>query len=382
MKKVIVSLLALALATTGAFAAVDFSGELIAGYAFQYNDIHDEWTNHIMGQDGEDTNTTKLLLGIGDEDGLWNVSIEGNPTLDDSGAVSGDISVDLAKLIGGSDTDWTAAVALNVLDRMTGLRAYSMAYNLDRIRSAEVGMWTSLTLGYSDLVKLYVGGSPNTVLADDTNDITANEGDLMVSALVSPLDGLSVSATYMLKGDGQDSGLNSDDSLNNFGKGIIGASADINITRLIGLDFDLGVGLSEKYVFEGDNNVFAAAVYAGFDPVSIQLQYGLITYGDARTAVGEKVPTNDDKEHFIYAGVDVTAVENLLLDAYFGAYNAAEFADSWFIGADVGYTVKNVTFQLGLEYGAGTSYNYADNYYKTDDSGAGLWIVPSIAVAW
>lgn len=197
MKKVIVSLLALALATTGAFAAVDFSGELIAGYAFQYNDIHDEWTNHIMGHDGEDTNTTKLLLGIGDEDGLWNVSIEGNPTLDDSGAVSGDISVDLAKLIGGPDTDWTAAVALNVLDRMTGLRAYSMAYNLDRIRSAEKGMWTSLTLGYSDLVKLYVGGSPNTVLADDTNDITANEGDLMVSALVSPLDGLSVSATYI-----------------------------------------------------------------------------------------------------------------------------------------------------------------------------------------
>ena len=67
-KKGIVSLLALALATTGAFAAVDLSGELIAGYAFQYNDIHDEWTNHIMGQDGEDTNTTKLLLGIGDDE--------------------------------------------------------------------------------------------------------------------------------------------------------------------------------------------------------------------------------------------------------------------------------------------------------------------------
>ena len=381
MKKLIVSLLILSLAVSGAFAAVDFSGELVAGYAFQYNDGRDEWTNHIMGQDGEDTNTTKLNLGISDENGIWSVMIEGTPTMDDSGAVSGDITVDIAKLI-SSDTDWTAAVGLNVLDRMTGLRAYSMAYNLDRIRTAETGVWASLTLGYSDFVQLFIGGSPKTVDTDDTNNVGANEGDLMVSALIAPLDGLSVSATYALKSDGQDSGLYSDDHLNNFGDGIIGASADINITKLVGLDFDFGIGLSEKYVFGDGNNIFAAAIYGGFDPISFELQYGLVTYGEARSTVGTVAPTNDDTEHFIYAGVDITAVDNLLLDVYFGAYNAAEFADSWFVGADVGYTVKSVTFKLGLEYGAGASYNYDDNYYKTGDSGAGLWIVPSISVAW
>ena len=204
----------------------------------------------------------------------------------------------------------------------------------------------------------------------------------MVSALIAPIDGISVSATYALKGDGQDSGLYSDDHLNNFGDGIIGASADINITKLVGLDFDFGIGLSEKYVFGDGNNIFAAAIYGGFDPISFELQYGLVTYGEARSTVGTVAPTNDDTEHFIYAGVDITAVDNLLLDAYFGAYNAAEFADSWYIGGDVGYTMSNVTYKLGIEYGGGTSYAYDDNYYATDKSAAGLWIVPSISVAF
>ena len=369
MKKAIVSLLVLALAVTGAFAAVDFSGELVAGYAFQYNDKNDEWTNHIMGQDGEDTNTTKLNLGIADENGLWKVTIEGTPTIDDSGAVSGDLSVDLAKLIAGPETDWTAAIGLNVLDRMTGLRAYAMADDLDRVRTAETGVWASLTLGYSDFVKLFVGGSPKTVDTTDTNNTEANEGDFMVSALVAPLDGLAVSATYVLKGDAQDSGLDAA-TMNNFADGLVGASADINLAKLIGLDFDLGVGLSEKYDIGGKNNLFAAAIYAGFDPLAIEVQYGLKSYDQSET------------EHFLYAGVDITAIEALLLDAYFGAYNMAEFEDSWFIGADVGYTVRNITFQLGIEYGAGTSYSYDDTYYKTSNAGAGLWIVPSISVAW
>ena len=380
MKKIIVSLLVFAIALSSATAAVDFSGELVAGYAFQYNDKADEWSNHIMGQDGEDTNTTMLNFGIADTEGLWKVTIEGTPSLDDDGAVSGDLAVDLAKLIAGPETDWTATIGLNVLDRMMGLRAYSMADNLDRIRTAETGLWTSLTLGYSDLFTVMVGGSPKTLDTDDTNNIGANDGDFMVSALVSPISGLSVSATYVLKGDAQDSGINSSDSLNNFGEGIIGASADINIAELAGLDFDLGLGLSEKYVFGEGNNLFAAAVYAGFDPFAFEVQYGLVTYGDERT-IGA-LALDNATEHFLYAGIDITVVDNLLLDAYFGAYNMAEFQDSWFIGADVGYSVKNVLFKLGLEYGAGSSWNYDDNYYRTGDSGAGLWIVPSISVAW
>ena len=368
MKKFIVSLLVLSAVLFTASAAVDFSGELVAGYAFQYND---EWTNHIMGQDGEDTNTTSLILSIADDGGIWSVGIEGFLVTDESGAVSGDVSVDLAKLIAaafGNDTNWSLDLSLLANDRLTAFRAYSMQKNLDRIRTENVGLWTSLTLGYGDFASIMVAGSPKTVAVDnDFNGLSANNGDLMVSAIVNPLSGLSVSAGYVLNGDPSDSGI---DRNNSNADGIIGASADINIAELVGLDFGLGIGLSEKYDFGGENNIFAAAVYGTFDPVGFELQYGLKNYGD------------DTTEHFVYAGVDVTAVENMLLDAYFGAYNAAEFNDSWFVGADIGYTISDISFKLGVEYGAGTSYNYDDSYYKTSDSGAGLWIVPSVSVAW
>ena len=368
MKKFIVSLLVLSAVLFTASAAVDFSGELVAGYAFQYND---EWTNHIMGQDGEDTNTTSLNLSIADDGGIWSVGIEGFLVTDESGAVSGDVSVDLAKLIAaafGNDTNWSLDLSLLANDRLTAFRAYSMQKNLDRIRTENVGLWTSLTLGYGDFASIMVAGSPKTVAVDnDFNDLSANNGDLMVSAIVNPLSGLSVSAGYVLNGDTSDSGI---DRNNSNADGIIGASADINIAELVGLDFGLGIGLSEKYDFGGENNIFVAAVYGAFDPVGFELQYGLKNYGD------------DTTEHFVYAGVDVTAVENMLLDAYFGAYNAAEFNDSWFVGADIGYTISDISFKLGVEYGAGTSYNYDDSYYKTSDSGAGLWIVPSVSVAW
>lgn len=372
MKKLIVAMLVLALALSAASAGVNFSGNLEAGYAFQYNHKTDSWTNHIMGEDGEDINTTQLDLSIGDDDGIWQVNIEANPTLNDDGAVSGDISVDLAKsfaAINNSETDWTAKLSLNVMDRVTALRAYSMEKSFDRIRTAEAGVWASLNLGYSDWIELQIAGSPATAaVTDEVNQIKENEGDFLVSALVRPLDGLAISAGYVLKGDAKDSG--SDYGTDNYAGGLVATSADINVGELAGLDFSFGVGLSEKYDIEGKNNIFAAAVYGGFDPVSFTLQYGLKSYNTA------------DDEHFMYAAVDVTAVENMLLDLYFGAYNAAEFADSWYIGGDIGYTLANVTYKLGVEYGAGTSFNYNDSYYKTDNSGAGLWIVPSIAVAW
>ena len=64
MKKVIVSLLVLALAMTSVFAAVNFSGELVTGYTFNYDKDSEEWTNWMYGQDNLDTNSTQLKLGI------------------------------------------------------------------------------------------------------------------------------------------------------------------------------------------------------------------------------------------------------------------------------------------------------------------------------
>ena len=205
MKKVLVSLLVLALAMTSVFAAVNFSGELVAGYGFQYN--NKEWTNHIVGQDGEDTNTTKLLLGIADDNGVWSVGVEG--VLVSDGRVSGDLNVDLLKAF-GLDTDFSLGLGLLVNDEQTGLRAYNnlSGKNFDRIRTSAPGLWAGLNFAYGDLIKVQVAGSPVTKGfakdVDGPNSIGDNNGDLVLSVKSVPTEGVAVSAGWVLNGKNDD----------------------------------------------------------------------------------------------------------------------------------------------------------------------------------
>ena len=111
------------------------------------------------------------------------------------------------------------------------------------------------------------------------------------------------------------------------------------------------------------------SIPTGFDILDFKVQYGLKSYDQY------------DDEHFFYAGIDFNVVEHLVLDIYGGAYDLSHADESWYLGGNVGYEVSGVTFKLGLEYGAGASYAYDDNYWNDgEQSGKGLWIVPSISV--
>ena len=361
MKKVLVSLLVLALATTGVFAAVNFSGEFVAGYNFNYNNNgNGEWGYHVMGQDGDDSNTTKLNLSFADEDGLWSVTTEGQMIAD--GRISGDISVDLVKLF-AEDSDLSAKLGLAVNDEQTVLRAYSnnSGNNYDRFRTDAGGLWTSLDFAYGDLVQVRVAGAPE-LTAQNNGDKPGNGGnayhlvggaDLAVSALVKPLDGLKVSAGWVLNGK-DDNGTGTD--------GVVGGAVDVNVAALAGLDFDLGVSASYKYGFATEQNVIAATVYGGVDVVSAWAEYAY---------------TTAEENSYLAVGADLNVVENMLLDVYFGANELDNFGDTFFVGGDIGYTLKNVTFALGLEY-AGTGVGGgAYNYDYT-----GLSIVPKVSVSF
>ena len=378
MKKVLVTLLVLAVAMSSVFATVNMSGELVAGYAFQYYNgdgatsesrgerVNGNWYNMVMGQDGEDTNTTKLNVTVGDDSGLWSATLKGNLYADDR--LGGSIKVDMAQLIAGEDTAISANLGLSY-GRVTALRAYSMQKDFDRMRTADTVLWASLNLGYAfdgGSVELQVAGSPaligvNGEIAENGDLLGANEGDVTVSALAK-WNGIAASFGWILKGDADDSSM-SNSAYNNYGEGLIGGAVDVNLGQLLGTDFQFGVAASDKYSFGGDINMFAVAAYFGFDPAKVTVQYGLTSA--ATTG------------HFLYAGVDVTAIENLALNVYGGAYDLSTPADTWYVGAKAGYTVSSVTFQLGLEYAAGKSYSYDDSA-----TGAGLWIVPSIKVAF
>ena len=123
MKKVLVSLLVLALAMTSVFAAVDFNGEFVGGYNINYNPAGaSKWSTHIMGQDGTGSNTTKLNLGFADEDGLWSVTAEGQMVAD--GRLQGDIKVDLFKLF-GLENNMSLNLGLSMNDEQSILMAYA-----------------------------------------------------------------------------------------------------------------------------------------------------------------------------------------------------------------------------------------------------------------
>ncbi len=365
MKKVLVSLLVLALATTGVFAAVDITGQFVAGYNFNYNNGGNEkWEAHMMGQDGDDTNSTKLNVGVADENGVWSLGFESNFVAD--GRLSGDISVDMMKLF-DAESDISLKLGLNVNDEQAILRAYSnqSGNNFDRFRTPAPGLWTNLLFAYGDLVQVQVAGAPAMVKGytsdgktngDDTQfgQFVNPEANFTVSALVKPLDGLAVSAGYVYQAK-DDDGVGTD--------GVVGGAVDVNVGTLAGLDFDLGVSASYKYGFANKQNVLAATVYGGVDVVDVAIEYAL--------------KGSENFDHYLYAGVNLNVVENMILDVYIGANNLPKFADTFFVGGDIGYTVKNVTFQLGLEYAGtgvgGAAYNY--DY-------TGLSIVPQIKVAF
>ena len=356
MKKALVSLLVLALAMTSVFAAVNFSGEFVGGFAFKVGGPED-YVGMVYGQDGENTDTTKLNLGIADENGVWDLTLKGYFYADDR--LFGSLNLDLAKLIAG-DTAVSAKLGLTY-GCLTGLRAYSMQKDFDRIRTADA-FWASLNLAYAfdgGSVEAMVGGAPELMANGEKTPFGGNQGDFMASVKAA-WNGLAVAGTYVLKGDVSDSSMG---GTGDYGKGIAGGSIDVNLGSLIGTDFDFGLAASDKYSFGDKINMLAGAVYFGFDPAKVTVQYGLTTQ------------EGTEAKHFLYAGVDVTAIENLALTVYGGAYDFA--AESWYVGATGGYTVSNITFQLGLEYANNTSYKYDG----TSDNG-GFWIVPSIKIAF
>ena len=219
MKKILTILTVALLACSTVFAAVNFSGELVSGYNLNF-DKDGNFSGHVFGQDGTDSNTTKLNLGIADDNGVWSVGIEGVLVAD--GRVSGDLTVDMMKLF-GADSDLSVKLGLAANDEQTVLRAYAnpSGKNQDRIRTAAAGVQANLTVGYADFVTVNVAGSPKTDAVADGGDLTnawemtfpqgpdgkpltigetqkptgfkANDGDVTVSALVTPVDGVAVS---------------------------------------------------------------------------------------------------------------------------------------------------------------------------------------------
>ena len=354
MKKVLVSLLVLALAMSSVFAAVEFSGSATFGYQLNYDPESKDFAGFIQGDDGDDTNTSSLKLNIVDDNGLWNVYIEGNPEFDGSGKVAGDLTLDLLKLF-GAESDVSLSLGFNANDRYTGERAYvnKSGDSWDRVRTDDGGYFTSLKLGWNGLT-VAVAAAP---MYQPAGTFNGGKMDLVATAMYAG-DGFKVSLDYAL--DGENKSMNGTAN-----SGVIGGAFDVNVGQLANLDFNLGVSASDRYEFESGYNVVAATVYGGTDAFELAAEYALQTEGDA-------------SKHNVYVGATVNAVENLGLKVYTGTYNATKWVDAMYVGAKADYTIQNVTVGLGVEYAAGGRGVDNSNAY---DKG-GLNIVPTVKVSF
>ena len=374
MKKVLVSLLVLALAMTSAFAAVDFTGEVVAGYTFQY--FNDEWNYHIMGQDGIDTAPIKINVKAADENGYWDVTLKGALIADNR--LGGNLNVDLGKIILGADSDLSIKLGMYANNRVTGLRAYTnqSGLNLDRIRTYEKGLWASLSVAYSDLVSVQVAGGPRLSKGDgadesgitddkwNTNWIGDDNADFIVSALVKPIDGVGISAGYVLNGENK-LGTAKD-------KGSFNAEASLDLGKLLGTDWTFGLDVADKYSIGDKTNLFLASVYGGIDVFNLALEYGL------------KTPETGDMVNMFYVGADINVLEGLLLNAYFGAADLVKFSDNWYVGANIGYEVYDgITLAANVQYATeGGADLIGGDISEGSVGAAGFSITPKVSVAF
>ena len=382
MKKVLVSLLVLALAMTSAFAAVDFTGEVVAGYTFQYN--NDAWNFHTMGQDGVGTSPIKLNAKVADENGYWDVTMKGVLIADNR--LGGNLNVDLGKIILGADSDLSIKLGMYANNRITGYRAYTnkSGLNLDRVRTQEPGLWANLDVAYGNLVAVQVGGGPKLEAGDGQTNIDDNKYntnwigkanyDFIVSAIVRPVNGVAVSAAYSMIGDCKI--LGQYESPN----GYMNVEASVDLGALLGTDWTLGIDIADKMAFKDEGvspfvNQFLASVYGGVDAFQLAVEYGLTSISAADQT--EIVNT-------LYVGADINVLEGLLLNAYFGAADLELFNDSWYLGANLGYEVYDgITLAVNVQYATEAAADFiGGDIDEGSVAAAGFSITPKISLAF
>ena len=371
MKKVLVSLLVLALAMTSVFAAVNVNGVFEAGYTFN-KPSNGDWQIGAWGNDNIYSSPVKLNVGISDDAGIWSGSLKGELVADSR--LEGNITVDFGKLFLGEDSDIAIKLGATANGRVAGLNAFNNAsgLNTSRIRTNEKGLWFALNVAYGSYVEVQVAGGPKLYLPmkgdkpdSESSNWATDDGDFLASAIVRPMDGLAVSLGYVLNGEGKM--IYTAEG----GKGALNAAVDANISKLANLDFDLGVSAAYKVGFENKYNAVVAAVYGGVDVVDVAIEYGL------------GIPENGSLKNALYAGVDLNVVENLLLNVYAGSTDF-NTKDTFYVGGNVGYTVSGITLNANLQY-AGAAANMSGiggDIGEGAVKATGFSITPSISVAW
>ena len=331
MKKILTIALVAVLAATSLFAGVNFSGRFRQGYTFTFADGQDPASAAWK------TNEAKFVIKATDDDGIWTVGLKNYGPLDSNDKWAANASVSLTKALAKAGVDmgdFGLAISLGNNSKMTALSAYNDPTGNEYFKLKNNGNESiQFAANYGSLVKFNVAFDP-------TND----GGSTVASALIAPVDGISVGAGYTYNGYFNDSFAPVDaegSSLGFAGKNMVGVSALVDVAKLADLDFKLAVSAYDNILLEKDANVnsFAANVSTGVDMVDGFVEFVMNNQ-------------KDNNKFGLNTCINFNLVDNLALDAYFNIGDFSDVSKSYNIGADASHDLAGVTFALNADYAA------------------------------
>lgn len=372
MKRIITGLLVLIIAVTSVYASVTFSGKVVAGYTFSFNDYYSDdvkYYGRLYGEDNLDSEYAKVNIAVTNKEESVSATLDGALYAD--GRLGADFSFQLMDLF-DLETDFSLKFALKYDDRISALRAYnntySLAKNADRLRTIESGVGFYIEVGYGSLVSARFGLVPEL----NANTKTGNQHlSGTASVLLKPLDGLEFSLGYVYYPGNTASELiflSSDG--NSEADHAWGAAFDANIAKLVGLDFDLGISASYvggyNRVSEEVGAVILTTVYGGYDFINLGAEFGVVVNPSTYLAFVQ----GQDVQYTLQVVAQLNVVVPVTI--FFGCPNLEEIGDRWFAGANVGVGWKGIYFFLQVEYS--TLGTLSDHYCI--GNGEGFSITP------
>ena len=346
MKKILTILTVALLAHTTVFAALNVSGEFEAGYKFSFEDGK-------YAAESQDAKEGKFVLKVTDDANIWTINIKDfQDSLDSNDKLAANLSLNMAALLADNGVDLgdvSLSVSIGANSRMTALSAYNDVTGDELFKLKNDGEYsTEIAVGYGDLIQ-------TKIAVDPTSDVT-KKMPLVISAMTTPVEGVSLSVGYAYNGYMYTAKATPwvNEKAENLTEGAVDhgvtVATNVNVGTLAGLDFDLGVTAYDNIGFKGKNtyNNFAAAVYGGVDVVDAYFEFRMDN---------TKIADVADNVFGMKTQVNFNVVENLGLDVYLSAGDFSAFGDSFAVGGDVSYTISGVEFAAKMEYGAGAGFS-------------------------
>ena len=242
MKKILTILLVAILASATLFA-VDISGRFRAGYTFNFNDgvTVTPWK----------AKEAKFTIKVSDDAGIWTINLKdwgeidlsedpdkvGVGSLDSNDKFGANLSLNMAALLAANGVemgDVSLSVNIGANTRMTALSAYNDVTGDELFKLKNDGKYsTEIAVGYGDLIQ--------TKIAVDPTSAVTKKMPLVISAMTTPVDGVSLSVGYAYNGymyTAKATPWGKTEGAVDHG---VTVATNVNVGTLAGLDFDLGV---------------------------------------------------------------------------------------------------------------------------------------------